>query len=206
MMLNYANPNAMVTWAANKYGGVETLGQCHGVQERPRLDRRGPGAQEDLKVIFAGINHMTWYISVKHKGVDMTDKLLEGYEAIRSSASTEKVRIDMLKRFGYYSTGVQRTPVRVRAPGTASAWTRDQEVDRHLRLDPRPDRRLPAGIREGRNWFETDFPNWLQEPAFKFGPDTAPRARLLHHRGPGDRRVPRPLQPHQQRHHHQPAR
>jgi len=22
---------------------------------------------------------------------------------------------------------------------------------------------------EGRNWFETDFPNWLKEPAMKFG-------------------------------------
>ena len=26
IMLNYANPNAMVTWACNKYGGVQTIG------------------------------------------------------------------------------------------------------------------------------------------------------------------------------------
>lgn len=30
IMLNYANPNAMVTWACNKYGGVNTIGLCHG--------------------------------------------------------------------------------------------------------------------------------------------------------------------------------
>jgi alpha-galactosidase len=32
IMLNYSNPNAMITWAANKYGGVKTIGLCHGVQ------------------------------------------------------------------------------------------------------------------------------------------------------------------------------
>ncbi|MBQ2252772.1 MAG: hypothetical protein II328_02185, partial [Clostridia bacterium] len=28
MMLNYSNPNAMVTWYCNKYGGVPTVGLC----------------------------------------------------------------------------------------------------------------------------------------------------------------------------------
>ncbi len=32
LFLNYSNPNAMNTWAANAYGGVHTLGLCHGVQ------------------------------------------------------------------------------------------------------------------------------------------------------------------------------
>jgi hypothetical protein len=31
LFLNYANPNAMNTWAASKYGGVRTVGLCHGV-------------------------------------------------------------------------------------------------------------------------------------------------------------------------------
>ena len=32
LFLNYANPMAMNTWACNKYGGVRTIGLCHGVQ------------------------------------------------------------------------------------------------------------------------------------------------------------------------------
>ena len=32
LFLNYANPMAMNTWAALEYGGVETVGLCHGVQ------------------------------------------------------------------------------------------------------------------------------------------------------------------------------
>src|ERR1043165_2169393 len=30
--LNYSNPMAMNTWACNQYGGVQTVGLCHGVQ------------------------------------------------------------------------------------------------------------------------------------------------------------------------------
>src|SRR5207237_3093425 len=32
LFLNYANPMAMNTWACNQYGGVKTIGLCHGVQ------------------------------------------------------------------------------------------------------------------------------------------------------------------------------
>src|SRR5665811_1132536 len=32
LLLNYSNPMAMMTWACNVYGGVPTVGLCHGVQ------------------------------------------------------------------------------------------------------------------------------------------------------------------------------
>ncbi|MGV2787422.1 alpha-glucosidase/alpha-galactosidase, partial [Clostridium perfringens] len=32
LLLNYSNPMAMLTWACNQYGGVRTIGLCHGVQ------------------------------------------------------------------------------------------------------------------------------------------------------------------------------
>ena len=55
LFLNYSNPMAMNTWACNQYGGVKTIGLCHGVQgghwqiadcielwaKTRRLDRRG---------------------------------------------------------------------------------------------------------------------------------------------------------------------
>jgi len=31
LFLNYANPNAMNTWAANHFGKVNTIGLCHGL-------------------------------------------------------------------------------------------------------------------------------------------------------------------------------
>ena len=121
LMLNYANPNVMVTWAAGKYGGVRVVGLCHGVQGGHRqiaevielLVNKGrkPGsrgyrevAKKDVDIICAGINHQTWYIRVLYRGKDWTGRLLEGFELHPKFRKTEKVRIDVLRRFGYYST------------------------------------------------------------------------------------------------------
>ncbi|MBR5751473.1 MAG: alpha-glucosidase/alpha-galactosidase, partial [Clostridia bacterium] len=62
MLLNYSNPCAMVTWYCNKYGGVNTVGLCHGVQGGHQLIARALGYKpEEVDIICAGINHMTWY-------------------------------------------------------------------------------------------------------------------------------------------------
>ena len=54
IMLNYANPNAMVTWAANTFGGVETLGLCHGVQGGHAQIAKALGVDvKDLDIICA---------------------------------------------------------------------------------------------------------------------------------------------------------
>jgi len=105
MLLNYSNPNAMNTWAANSYGGVQTLGLCHGVQGGHHQIAEVLGLpQSEVDIICAGINHQTWYIQVKHKGVDMRDKLLEGFRKHPVYSKQEKVRIDILEKIGYYST------------------------------------------------------------------------------------------------------
>jgi alpha-galactosidase len=68
LLLNYANPNAMVTWACNKYGGVKTIGLCHGVQGGHHQIATALGlTKKEVDIICAGINHQTWYIQVKHK-------------------------------------------------------------------------------------------------------------------------------------------
>ncbi|GHU97853.1 alpha-glucosidase/alpha-galactosidase [Clostridia bacterium] len=105
LFLNYANPNAMITWACNRYGGVKTLGLCHGVQNGHQQIAKALGYEaKDIDIICAGINHQTWYISVKYKGEDMLSRILPAYENDPYLARTEKVRIDILKRTGYYST------------------------------------------------------------------------------------------------------
>ena len=105
IMLNYSNPNAMATWACNKYGGVKTLGLCHGeIHGEFQIAEALGIPRDELDFTCAGLNHQTWYISVKHDGEEMLDKLLEAYEKHPVFSRQEKVRIDMLRRFGYYST------------------------------------------------------------------------------------------------------
>lgn len=168
IMLNYSNPNAMMTWAANKYGGVFTIGLCHGVQGGHHQIAEALGLeQKDVDIICAGINHQTWYISVKHKGQDMLPKLLEAYQSNENLSRTEKVRIDMLKNFGYYSTEsnghlseyvawYRKRPDELEKWIDLGVWIHG-ETGGYLRV-----------CREGRNWFEEDYPNWMKEPAKEY--------------------------------------
>ncbi len=171
MLLNYSNPNAMVTWVCNQYGKVPTLGLCHGVQGGHAQIAQALGVpKEELDIICAGINHMTWYISIKHKGVDMRDKLLAAYENDPVLSRQEKVRIDILRRFGYYST---------ESNGHLSEYVpwyrkRTDEIKNWISLDRWILGETGGYLRvctESRNWFETDFPNWLKEPPMQYIPD-----------------------------------
>ncbi len=168
IMLNYSNPNAMATWACNKYGGVRTIGLCHGeIHGEDQISEVLGIPRNELDIICAGINHQTWYISVKHKGKEMLDKILSGFEAHEKFSEQEKVRIDVLKRFGYYST---------ESNGHLSeyvAWYRKRphEILKWINLDSWINGETGGYLRitrEERNWFETDFPKILAEPPKKF--------------------------------------
>ncbi|MEM7133777.1 MAG: alpha-glucosidase/alpha-galactosidase [Chloroflexota bacterium] len=177
IFLNYSNPMAMNVWACNQYGGVPTIGLCHGVQgghwqitrsielwakkegligEDEELHRR------DVDIVCAGINHQTWYIQVEWRGMDMVPRLLELFEAHPQYSVEEKVRIDILRRFGYYTTEsnghvseylpwYRKRPDEIMDWIDMSKWI-NGETGGYLRV-----------CTEGRNWFETDFPNWLKE-------------------------------------------
>jgi len=171
LLLNYANPMAMLTWACNKYGGVKTIGLCHGVQGGHRQIAEALGLKkEEVDIICAGINHQTWYVQVKHNGVDMTGKLLEAFENHPDFSKTEKVRIDMMRRFGYYST---------ESNGHLSEYVpwyrkRPQEIMEWIDLGTWINGETGGYLRvctEGRSWFETDFPNWMKEPAIEYLPE-----------------------------------
>ena len=172
IMLNYSNPNAMLTWACNKYGKVPTIGLCHGVQHGHQQIANTLGVnKDDVDIICAGINHQTWYISVKHKGKDITKELLPLFENHPEYSNTEKVRIDMLKRFGVYST---------ESNGHLSeylSWYRKRidEIPQWIDMSSWNNGETGGYLRvcvEGRRWFETDFPNWMKEPAAVYAPES----------------------------------
>lgn len=182
LLLNYANPMAMNVWACNTYGGVPTVGLCHGVQGahwqitsviEEWAKREGLLAPEEklhrreVDVVAAGINHQTWFIKVQWRGLDMLSRLLELFEAHPTFPTTEKVRIDVLRRFGYYSTEsnghlseylpwYRKRPAEIQQWIDLSSWI-NGETGGYLRV-----------CTEGRSWFETDFPNWMQEESAPF--------------------------------------
>ncbi len=178
-LLSYGNPNAMLTWAANAFGGVPTVGLCHGVQgghhqickvieflinKGRKPDQKGFVAvtPEEVDIVCAGINHQTWYIRVQYKGESWLGRLLEGFEKHPDYSQTEKVRIDILRRFGYFSTESnghlsEYVPWYRKRPEEIGKWIHmgswiNGETGGYLRV-----------VKAGRNWFETEFPKLLAD-------------------------------------------
>ncbi len=185
LFLNYSNPMAMNTWACNKYGGVQTIGLCHGVQGahwqitsciehwakgQGILDPGEKLHRREVDVVASGINHQTWFVKVQWRGMDMIPHLLDLFEAHPTYPQTEKVRIDVLRRFGYYST---------ESNGHLSEYLpwyrkRVEEIPQWIDMSVWINGETGGYLRvctEGRNWFETDFPNWMQAEPPKFKPE-----------------------------------
>ena len=185
LFLNYSNPMAMNVWACNRYGGVRTVGLCHGVQGghwqitrciEAWARREGMIAadetlhRDEVDIICAGINHQTWYIRVEWRGIDMVPRMLELFEGHSEYPTTEKLRIDMIRRFGYYTTESnghvsEYVPWYRKRPDEINDWIDlsrwiNGETGGYLRV-----------CTEGRNWFETDFPNWLKQEPSRITPE-----------------------------------
>jgi len=172
LFINYSNPMAMNVWACNAHGhGVQCIGLCHGVTHGHRLIARAFGLPVDeVDVVAAGINHQTWYVSIRRRGEDLTGALLEALERDPEANRTEKVRIDMLRRFGYFST---------ESNGHLSEYLpwyrkRADEIERWIDLSRWIHGETGGYLRsctERRNWFERDFPNWMEAPPLTFRPE-----------------------------------
>jgi len=105
LLLNYSNPMAMNSWAVRRAGGIYYVGLCHGVQGGHLLIAQALGLPpEQVDYVCAGINHQTWYIQVTHRGKDMLPFIYDAMASHPDIAPHEPVRLDILKRFGYFST------------------------------------------------------------------------------------------------------
>jgi alpha-galactosidase len=153
----------MNTWAAIEYGKVNTVGLCHGVQHGAEQIAEVLGAKSvsELDYICSGINHQTWFVDLKLNGRKIgKDELVAAFEAHPVFSQQEKLRIDVLKRFGVYSTESnghlsEYLPWYRKRPDEITKWIDMSdwihgETGGYLRHST-----------ETRNWFETEFPQFL---------------------------------------------
>jgi alpha-galactosidase len=101
-LLNYTNPMAINTGAVLQQTNVKAVGLCHGIQGMHRgVAKFMDIPQEELAFVAGGTNHCAWLIELTHKGKDI-------YPEFRKKAAElqpperDRVRIEMLVRFGYY--------------------------------------------------------------------------------------------------------
>ncbi len=103
IILNYVNPMAMNCWALGTTG-VQFVGLCHGVQTTLDLISGYVDVpKEEIDFLCAGINHMAWFLEIKHRGKDLYPLLKERFEKPEYYVN-EKVRGEVLRQFGYFMT------------------------------------------------------------------------------------------------------
>ncbi|MGI6561325.1 MAG: alpha-glucosidase/alpha-galactosidase [Clostridia bacterium] len=110
-LLNYTNPMAMVTGAILRGSNVKTVGLCHSVQVcASSLLHTLKMADRYQKVVqkVAGINHMAWLLEVKGDGRDIYPEIKARFAELEASGELKNsgnlVRLEIMKRFGYYLT------------------------------------------------------------------------------------------------------
>ena len=165
LLLNYSNPMAMNSWAVRRAGGVFYVGLCHGVQGGHHLIARALGLpEEEVDYVCAGINHQTWYIQVTHQGRDMLPFLYDAISQHPEIAPREPARLDVLKRFGYFST---------ESNGHFSEYVpwyrkRPEELERWIHPDHWIDGQTAGYLNHCRamaNEYREMYPKWLSGEA-----------------------------------------
>ena len=115
LFLNYTNPMAMLSGYMQRYTGIETVGLCHSVQVCSEKLLKELGMEDKLegrRELIAGINHMGWLLELEDKdGNDLYPEVrrraLEKNEAAMKDGAEkhdDMVRMDYIRRFGYYCT------------------------------------------------------------------------------------------------------
>ncbi len=172
LLLNYANPMAMNCWALLDHG-APAVGLCHGVEHgwSQIAEVLGAERREDVAIECVGINHQTWYTRIEYQGRRIgAPELLAAFQAHPVYARTEKVRLDVLRRFGCYSTEsnghlseylpwYRKRPDELERWIDRSSWSYG-ETGGYLRVS-----------KERRTWFETDFPQLMAADDPPIGPD-----------------------------------
>ena len=111
--LNYTNPMAMLSGFLQRYTDVKTVGLCHSVQVCTKSLLKTLEMTDEVTGLFtekiAGINHMAWLLELRDAaGNDLYPEIRRRAAAVlenpTEAAKKNLVRLDYIRRFGYYCT------------------------------------------------------------------------------------------------------
>lgn len=81
LVLNYTNPMAMMCLAAGRTSSMAVVGLCHSVQGTSQLLAQYAGVPyAELEWECAGINHLSWFTTLRHQGEDLYPRLKRKFE------------------------------------------------------------------------------------------------------------------------------
>jgi len=105
ILLNYTNPMAMLCHAMQRRSFIKLTGLCHSVQGTAGMLAGWLGVPfNELVYTSAGINHLSWYVKLEHKGKDLYPRLRTVISSSKKIYNEEQVRNEMFLALGHYVT------------------------------------------------------------------------------------------------------
>lgn len=110
IVLNYTNPMNMMCLAAGRTSSMQVVGLCHSVQGTSQLLARRAGVPiAEMEWECAGINHLAWFVKLRHQGRDLYPQLMKMAREdlagrLVDPNDTDLVRKDMMVHFGAFIT------------------------------------------------------------------------------------------------------
>jgi alpha-galactosidase len=104
-LYNYTNPMAALVWAV--YAGTphqRVVGVCMSPENTAQQLAELAGVPfEEVTYLAGGLNHQSWILRLEHRGQDLYPRLRQ-IVAGDPGGLGRRVRVEMLRRFGYFPT------------------------------------------------------------------------------------------------------
>ena len=150
--LNYTNPLTKVCEAINRLSSIKFVGLCHGILAgKHQLGQFLEMDEEDLDVVASGLNHISWFQSIKDKntGEDLYPKLKSKEKEAHWLAEWDEIALSrmLMRTYGLYpSPGANHIVEYIRWAGDFLASDKVQFF-----YDPN----------EGHPWETGKTPTWI---------------------------------------------
>ena len=151
-LLNYTNPLTKVCEAIHRLSSIKFVGLCHGILAgKHQLSQFLEMNEEDLEVKASGLNHITWFQSIKDKntGEDLYPKLKAREREAHWLAEWDEIALSrmLMRTYGLYpSPGANHIVEYIRWAGDFLASDKVQFF-----YDPN----------EGHPWETGKIPTWI---------------------------------------------
>jgi len=148
-ILNYTNPMSAVTLATTKVTSIPVVGLCHSIQNTSHdLANYLDVPYHELKWRSGGINHMSWFVELKHKGKDMYPVLKERMKDPELLAK-DPVKFDAMKHLGAFVS--------------ESSGHFSEYVPYYRKRQDLIDRHCSTGYNGGTGFYAQNWPTWRKE-------------------------------------------
>lgn len=151
LVLNYTNPMNILCLAAGRASTMKVVGLCHSVQgTSAKLAQDAGVPYEELTWQCAGINHLSWFTQLEHRGRDLYPVLREKVQSRQGEVwESDPVRYDMMLNFGAFITESsghlsEYLPYYRKRPETVREYCRE-------------------GYRGGSRFYASEWPRWRED-------------------------------------------